>query len=742
MNKKIIIFFKQNIFLLIVITIIAYIYRGWFNSGYITAGDWRAWDIDSMKEWFSVFSTWENKEYGGFYTIENVYIIRNPIRLLYGILAKLGIGFDISGKILNNILFLVLGFTGMYKLSKYLFRDKFASIVATSYFILNNYIFHYAYIGHISSMIVPYALIPWIFYFFIKNIYCKGYKNLIFLIIAFNISLYYDTRITYLTCILLCIWCIFYTLKDKKIKRNIYRIISKNIIFALSTIIINIFWIMPIIKYPFRLVDPETFGLVIQKNTTAFDAILNTHSYFREHYTYGSLFIISAITIFGLFCVTAKNIQNKINIKLFLYSTLVIMIFFAIGGDTFIPGETSFFKDLFEYIFRKTPGFIAFRDTTKFSLGISFIISLILALIFSSNYIKIHLLNYYHKIIVSLIFIVILTINIHPYQAINNYDIPYNYAYTKHLSTFKTHTLIEEYQLIKEYFSEKESPQGIIFFPGDPYYTFINNNLCGINSPESNRPWPFLKEIYTWRLPHIPEFENEGYILNENVQGVGNLSSLIGINYIYILPEKDHWWLTSKDDPELLHNLINPIIHQNDFEKILIDKKYPIYKNIYNPERFSVKRSRQIQFINSTDKLFEENEKNTLLNNYIWYLNDKKDKFNIVNKDQKHEAKVTIIEQNKSHVKLQLINAQQGDVLDFKQRFNPYWKLKHNNIENYSIETAYQTNSFIIPSDGTFEIDLIFEPQKYVTIGFYIWLVSWIFLISTATYLSVKQNKK
>ncbi|GAI08446.1 unnamed protein product, partial [marine sediment metagenome] len=42
-----------------------------------------------------------------------------------------------------------------------------------------------------------------------------------------------------------------------------------------------------------------------------------------------------------------------------------------------------------------------------------------------------------------------------------------------------------EYNELKRYFLGKKG-QSILFLPADPQYTFINKNLMGINTPDSN----------------------------------------------------------------------------------------------------------------------------------------------------------------------------------------------------------------------------------------------------------------
>jgi len=722
---------EEYILVIILIVVILIAFRGWFNLDYIAGGDWRAWDIDSMKEWFGVFPAWENNEYGGFYTIEGANLIRYPIKFLYGALATIGLGFNVSERLLNYCLFLPLALIGMHRLTYYFFKNRFASTIASLYFTLNNYIFHYCYISHISSMIIPYALIPWILFYYIKNITDEyRLKNSLLLVLFFNTSLYYDTRITYLTTIVVGIYTIFFLLKDRNIFNNFKVFIRKNFLFFILTLLLNLFWILPMVLYPYSLVDTAFFTTkYISKKIKIIDAFLNTFIYFRGYYHYFTLLLISLLGFLGFFLKNKYNFVFKVNVKLYLYLTLLLFIFLA-------AGVTSPFAKIFKLLFLKVPGFYAFRITNKFSLIIAFVFSVLLAYVFSSENTFLLLEKLKFKVIFLTFFSFILLFNLNSYGVFNNYQLIATDTYNEYLSTFKTHKIPKEYKKLKEYFRDKKE-QSILFFPGDPYYTIINKNLTGINSPDSNLKWPYLKEVFEWRR------FNKSFLLSMQ-KGLGNLGSLIGIDYFCLLPEDDVWWKTSKDPQWRVNALKKSLKIQDDLEKIKICEEYFIYKNKYPSEKISYRDKKNIKFVSSIECIYHDNLRGFPLNQKIYFNiysisnNDLKILFEDINTSDKSKESGKILKyerSSKSKIKLILKDAKRGDLIELKERYNPYWRLKYKSHMYRSIETAYQTNAFIIPADGTLHLELIFLPQKVVSFGFYVWISLLIIVFTILIYL-------
>ena len=719
---------KEYILIIIFFITIIIIFRGWINFGYIAGGDWRAWDIDSMKEWFNVFPAWENNEYGGYYTIEGINLIRYPIKFLYGILAQIGIGFNVSERLLNFFLFLFLAPIGIYQFNYYFFKNKFASVISSAYFILNVYIFDYCYVTNKCSMIVPIALIPWILLYYIKNLTNDWkIKNSLILILVFNMSLFYDIRITYLTIIILIIYSIFFIFRDEKVFSNIKIFVKRNLLFVILTLLLNLFWILPMLFYPTNIVEPEYFDILsIRENVRILDSFFNTYAFFKNYTNYFTSMIVPILVFVGLFFKSKYDYIHRVNMKIYLYFTLLFFIFLS-------AGITSPLHNIFEFFFVRIPGFNAYRSTEKFTIIVAFVFSIILSYFFSNEKIYKFFKRLRYRVIFFIFFLLLLIFNLNHYGVLSDYQPMETSLYSEEISTFKSYPINKEMKELKDYFNDKKRIS-IMFFPSDPSYSIVNKNLTGIYTPDTNFMWPYLKSIFEWR--YFSESSDWVSFLASNQPGLGNLSSLIGINYFYLLPENDLWWRGTKDLEYNLKLIKDAFKNLDGFEKIRIGKGNFIYKNKYNSDRVVCYDKKNIKYISSIEDIYSDNFEGISLNENIYFNSLFTEELKILlenfeSKNNLEEEREVIIKGNFSKSKEDLIlkNVKKGDILELKQRYSPYWRLRYKLILWKSYETAYQTNAFIIQEDGDIEVELIFLPQMVVSIGFYIWLSVWSLVI-------------
>jgi hypothetical protein len=69
--------------------------------------------------------------------------------------------------------------------------------------------------------------------------------------------------------------------------------------------------------------------------------------------------------------------------------------------------------------------------------------------------------------------------------------------------------------------------------------------------------------------------------------------------------------------------------------------------------------------------------------------------------------------------KVRVENAKEGDILVFAEGFDAEWKARENNVDNEISSTKYYNliNSFRLPKAGSYNLEVYYEPQKWVERG-------------------------
>lgn len=706
---------KKNFILIIVILLILFTYRGWFRFGIIAGGDVRAWSKQSLDEFVGVFPAWENNEYGGFYTIKGLNLVRYPIKLMFGVLSNFGLNYSLSSRILIYFPFLILSFFGMKKLTSIYFHDRNLTAVISGLYLINLPIFFYSYILHLNSMLMSYALLPWIIYFFEKILSQKYYsmKNSLKLGLFFSFSCYYDLRIAYLTFMLLGLLLLF-----KLNKINLIKLIQ---LFnsGLIIILLNLFWILPLLKFPTNLVRTQDFLInSVSREVDLLNFFSSSYSYFNNYF-FSILGII--VFIFAISNFLKKNNCTSQSNKLF-YSYLCIFLVFGF----LIKGIHPPFNSLFEFIFLKIPGFNSLRTTNKIYL-VSFLSLTIL--IGSSLYsMKSKFKNY---IYVSLL--ILSMISLIPLGIFNNYKplkkVP-SYINSA-LSSFipKKNNLTSCYKKSLYFFKENLVSSNIFVLPTDPFYTTTTRNHSFTYTDDINREWEFNKKISSWRFSSY-----KGSILKENIPSYSNVFSLININAIMVLDSSDPWWSSAtKGELEKALVMIDNI-KKSDFIEKKLDDNCTIYINPIQTNRYEIKTHKF--YVNNTDKFLNENFYFDSDNLYLLTNSSNMDS-NI--SSNKLKPKISVLDAKKEYVHLYVENVDSQSYIQFNQRYNPYWYLvdsEENMVK--SRETAINTNYFPLKKNGSYEVKLIFKPQKIITFGFWVWAISLLIII---LYLVIKNEK-
>jgi len=365
------------------------------------------------------------------------------------------------------------------------------------------------------------------------------------------------------------------------------------------------------------------------------------------HFMQPEFLLLPLLAFSSLLSIKKKQKSTKSFLVLYFSFLAFIGIFLA-------KGTNDPFGSIYEWLFLHFPGFVAFRDSTKWYVLI--VASYIFLIPYGIETIekRFSILNSRIKKIFTVSSIIILVFLIRP--AIM--------GELRH--TFATHTLPDDYLYIEKMLDIDTSFSRILWIPSSSLYEMNNLYHPSVNAVDLYKF--FSLNDSTILLPDSLK------ILRRN-----------SIHYI-ILP-------SDPDKQIYIKNGKYSQTEQKDFVlKLQKQTNLPVhtYKGVY-------------YFIvpNSAAHLSLINSKGT----------------------------ITFLQVDPTRYKVKLRDVSKGDRLLFSDWYDSQWSLSNNSIAVKS-QMYDKLNSFRLPSNGTYEMELVYLPQKYVTIGIWVSISTVILLIT------------
>jgi hypothetical protein len=93
---------------------------------------------------------------------------------------------------------------------------------------------------------------------------------------------------------------------------------------------------------------------------------------------------------------------------------------------------------------------------------------------------------------------------------------------------------------------------------------------------------------------------------------------------------------------------------------------------------------------------------------------------------------------NPTEYQVHVRDAKQGSRLVFSESFDKHWLLTHPEFKIQSSEFDGKFNSFVLPKDGDYTFNVMYTPQKWVDVGLFISLLSLLFLLTLGGYIIIR----
>lgn len=348
--------------LLVLIAIVSH--WQWFNPHSILEyGDWQYRPDESVREQVSSWMTWVPfNNVGG----ANVLMSGFPLRgLAWGVITQVGLSYDIATKITLFLPVALAGFLVPFWVGRRWFKHDLIAFVTAIFYGSTAY-YLTLQTGHLPIAVI-YAFLPFIVWQLDKALRVNALRDWLLVALTFCVGIFYEVRIMYIvTCVLVLYAVVFVCLQPVRIRSYL-----KHMSIAGGFILMaNIFWLIPTKIAAAQGIDDIAgrglFGdglfnlqqsFAVMKWSWTGGVIDRT---FTAQPVPAYLFIIPIIICIGLV------IANKYRRQL-LFFLLLTAIGFMLTKQSTEP-----FATVYEWLYNNFPGFILFREASKFYIIVAF----------------------------------------------------------------------------------------------------------------------------------------------------------------------------------------------------------------------------------------------------------------------------------------------------------------------------------------------------------------------------------
>jgi hypothetical protein len=649
---------------ILIILLIVIIFPFIFSYRLISGGDYTYLSNTYLQYLFhNSFSSWISTYNFG----QNVTALLNyaPYNFLIGVTAGV---LQWNGILIERIFwwipFFILAFVSHFYLGRLVPVNRFG-FLSTFIFLFNTYTLMLLGGGQISGVGMAYVLMPIVLVSFIELINRSGIdlsekvgtrfllKKSLLCGLLFSLQAIFDLRFAYVT-----LWAIgLYALlkltvsTSKKNVSNIFPFLLFVFITPLGvTGLIHSFWLLPTLIFHQNPIAQggAAFSSVQAVKYFSFAKLENTLSLIHPYWpnnVFGEVsfmrwqFLLLPIIAFSsLLFLKEKKKEN-------FY--IIFFVLLAILGAFLSKGANDPFGSVYVWMFQHIPGFILFRDPTKwYVLQITAYCVLIPSALFSiSELIKKHIKGAYKNMVPHVllgIFVLYILILIYPA------------LFGRLTGTFISQPMPQEYQQLNAFISSQNSYFRTLWLPTRQKYGIYSVNHPAISAND-------FFQIYSPKdlLKKISDKQTQT-ILQDSA-----------IRYIIIPDDTDG----------------TIFVTDRKFDK----KQYEL-------------------FVTSLEKVPWLKEVADFGNNKVFAVSSVKDHF--WSSDRDIQIQPSEISPTKYSVNIN--NGKKGQLLVFSEQFDPLWKTQMDNkvITSTSYEKLY--NSFVLPKNGDYSINVYYQPQSWI----------------------------
>lgn len=682
---------KLNVFLILLFSVVfSSIFYRWFFQSEIIGGDWPFYFKEFIKDHYLLipsWSTWYGNGLGGMSPLYSLDMFNN---LTKSFVYFFGISWVITYKIFWFGLFIFLSmFSSMYFVHTVLQKSTlWQKLIGALVFTTNTYILMVVSGGQMG-VALAYSVAPLVLGVFIKliNIFDTSDFSSKFKIKTLKLSIIagcvlagqvmFDPRIAYITMIAVVLFVLINL--QKTLRGNIYMIIFIFVIPSLVAILLHASWIFPILVTKQSSLNDlgnayTGSGIVKFLSFSTFSQSISIlHPNWPEN-IFGKVYFMKPEFLFIPLIAYSFFIFSE---KKYIFSKVILSLaLLGILGSFLGKGANEPFGTLYIWLFKNIPGFLLFRDPTKFYLltvlSYSILIPLSIYYIcerFKSNYYPSSLLKtkiqHYLPIFFVCLFVGYWIFLIWP-------------SVSGQLGgTFKKHEVPQEYIVLKDFLMGQSSFSRTLWVPRQQRFTFFS-----VNHPSIEASTLFNATSSAQIINKLKEKHTRQYL------------SDLSVKYIIVPYDSlGEFFLTDrKYDKSIPRKIANDLREISWLREINGFGNISVFEVPFPKEHFWLEKSGYVSYAMMSPTLYEVN-----------------------------------------------ISISQDQNMIFSERYNPYWVAQTKNKTFNSKETVRGLNSFNLPK-GKYSLKIFFLQEKLYNFGNLISFLTFLTLITFLVVSRGKKN--
>lgn len=582
--------------------------------------------------------------------------------------------------------------------SRVIYLEVFTGVI----YLCNSY-FLMVFSGGQFGFALAYSLIPWcmLLFFDVFNLNGRSKIKALFSkkIIVFSLSvsllLLFDVRVAYVLIVcLLCYLLVLFVARNKE-RRKILEV--SIIIFVLSGIFIffiHSFWLLPVLlaHKDFLQQLGSAYSSISSVKFFSFAKFENTISLLHPTWPeniFGKVgfmrpefLIIPILAFVSLLFVQKETKERRVDILAFALIGLV--------GAFLAKGANAPFGGIYLWAFQHVPGFIMFRDPTKWYVMVAISYSVLIPYSIWKIYRWLQLQSKFQSSILQCR----IKIQINPKAKIFNlqnlfvilFIIFWLFTIRQAVfgqlgGTFKTTNVPSDYVKLEQFLSSQKSFSRTFWVPATQRFGFYSSVHPRISAQE-----------------YLNNYTLQSLVKQINRPQTEMLLQESGVKYV-IVP------------------------YDSQGEIFLTDRKYDDKKYLSTID--AVKKIAWLHQLKGFGKIAVFEVPNP--KNHFW--------------SPSQNLRVNYKFINPTQYVINVSNARKGDKLVFSESFDKEWQLLYGSSKIASVPFGKLFNSFILPRSGDYKLTIYYAPQKWVNIGVVISILSLLGVLSLLFFIKVKSGK-
>lgn len=575
--------------------------------------------------------------------------------------------------------FFIFSFFSSKRLFQYLFPENNFWIFSACIFICNTYVFMMIGGGQIAGIGLGYAISPLVVLHFIKVVESVENKQArlrasLLAGFLFALQIMFDLRIAYITLLAASVYIFLALLNRYKNFPYMVSLLVYSLCIPLTlSLLLHLFWILPTVLFRVNTIQQlgPAFNSLQAVKFFSFATFENSFSLLHPNWPeniFGKIYFMRPeFLVLPLLAYLSLVFLPKKNTVTIEYKAILFFSLLGLLGAFLAKGANDPFGQVYLWLFGHVPGFIMFRDASKFYLLVALSYSMLIPFSIArvSQWLRTKTKGTVQKYIPSIVVFIsagflLLIIRVALFGQLGG--------------TFHATPVPLEYVQLQAFLTTQENFSRTLWVPVPQRFKFTS--------------------------PTHPVVSGEDFFAIASVSGV--LTKIQETNAQKLVEDAGIRYVIIPDDSEK--------------EIFLKDHKYDVSLH-----------DKTVHVLTKLPWLipFKTIGKITLLEvihpqNRFWILDN--------------SVAVAYIPYSPVSYTVHLNNVKKGEKLIFSEAFDPYWTAKLNNITLSSIRYEDTFNSFVLPKDGTYSVTIYYQPQRYVTIGLLISIISTVIAIGYYLY--------